>query len=163
MRTALGLGTVLAWGMLALAQDKPAVDKPADKAAARFGVPVDLKEYPQDNPQDALASVLKAVGQKRLDYLLAQLAEPSFVDARVKVLAGGLDTLRAEAADRLLNDPGAAKLLARFQKEGQWDTGDAEATVRVKDQARFLRFRKGADGRWYLVNENRDKPPPRQP
>jgi len=168
MRTVLGLVVVLAWGMLATAGDKPAAVQPGgvkpsgDKPVVRFGVAADLKEYPQGTPEEALGSVVKAVGQKRIDYLLAQLAEPAFVDARVKTLGGSLEPLRAEATERLVGDPGAAKLLARFQKEGLWNTGDTEATVRVGEQDRFMRFRRGADGRWYLVNENRNKPEPRR-
>src|SRR5438876_7020446 len=51
-------------------------------ATTRHGVAPELKSFPQATPKEALASVLKAVEMKRFDYLLAQLAEPDWVDGR---------------------------------------------------------------------------------
>ena len=44
--------------------------------AAHFRVAPDLKTYPQGTAKEALASVLEAIKKKRIDYLLAQLADP---------------------------------------------------------------------------------------
>src|SRR5438874_1381611 len=54
------------------------------KAAPRYGIDLDAKKYPQSNPKEALGSVLKAVGEKEFAYMLAHLADPDFVDSRVK-------------------------------------------------------------------------------
>ena len=51
--------------------------------------PLDLKTYPQATAKEALASVLKAVEAKRIDYLVAQLADPAYIDDRVQRLYGG--------------------------------------------------------------------------
>src|SRR5258708_5962270 len=56
------------------------------KEAIRFGVLHDPDAYPQSEPKEALASVVKAVNLKQFDYLLAHLADPKFVDARVEEL-----------------------------------------------------------------------------
>src|SRR5262245_48305379 len=56
---------------------------------ARHGVALDLKGFPQGTAKEALASVLKAIDAKRIDYLVAQLADPAFIDARVKKVYGG--------------------------------------------------------------------------
>ncbi len=122
----------------------------------RHGVEADLKAYPQGEPREALASVLKAVENKRVDYLLAHLADPDFVDRRVKDNGGKLDELLKETTAKLLGDPGAAKQLARFLKEGEWQTTETTACVRLKDVPdRSVCLRK-IDGRWFM--QNRYKP-----
>ena len=55
----------------------------------RYGVEVDLKTFPQGAPKETLASVLKAADAGRFDYLTAQLADPPFIDERVKTVFGG--------------------------------------------------------------------------
>jgi hypothetical protein len=125
-----------------------------EKSPARHGVTADLKSFPQATPKQALASVLKAIDLKRIDYLLAQLSEPEWVDERVKIYEGGFAELTKETAARL--DPPAVKKLARFLKEGEFETLDGTAVVRLKDvKDRVVRLRK-IDRRWYL--ENRYKP-----
>jgi hypothetical protein len=120
----------------------------------RYGVEADLKTYPQNSPKDTLASVLQAIDNKQIDYLLAHLADPQFVDRRVE--ASGFEETLKEAKTRLLDDPSAAKQLRRFLKDGEWHIADGTATVRLKDVTdRWVYLRK-ADGRWFL--ENRWKP-----
>ncbi len=123
--------------------------------AARYGVEADLKTYPQDTPKEALASVLKAADAGRFDYLTAQLADPQFIDDRVKNLFGGVFHEQVKDVKARL-DPGALKLLRRFLSDGEWTTDDGGATVRLKDvDDRAIFFRK-IDGRWYM--EHRSKP-----
>jgi hypothetical protein len=125
-----------------------------EKSTGRYGVVADLKSFPQATPKQALASVLKSVDLKRIDYLLAQLSDPQWVDGRVKVYEGGFPELVREASARL--DPSAVKKLGRFLKEGEFETLDNTAFVRLKDvKDRVVRLRK-IDGRWYL--ESRFKP-----
>jgi hypothetical protein len=125
----------------------------ADIPGTRYGIPPDLRSYPQGTPKETLASVLKAVDLKRFDYLLAQLAEPDWVDARVEVLAGGFKDAVTEAAERL--DAPAVKQLKRFLDEGELETLDTSATMRLKSaKDRVVRLRK-IDKRWYLLHTNR--------
>jgi len=127
-----------------------------DKAPAkRYGVDADLKGYPQATPKETLASVLKAVENKRVDYLLAQLADPDWVDRRVKEHTDGFAALVEDGKSRLIDDPGPGKRLTKFLKDGDWKIDDNMAAVRLKevdDQAVFFR-RVGT--RWFL--ENRKK------
>jgi hypothetical protein len=123
--------------------------------AKRHGVEADLKAYPQATPKEALASVVKAVEDKRIDYLVAQLTDPVFVDRRVKDTAGDFDGLVKEATAKLVDDPGPARQLQRLLKDGDWDVQDERASVRLKDaRDRWCYFRK-ADGRWFLENRSR--------
>jgi hypothetical protein len=122
--------------------------------APRYGVALDSKTYPQTTPQETLTSVLKAVENKRLDYLTAQLADPMFIDDRVKRLyAGNFQEQVEDTATRF--DPSTAKLLGRFLKEGEWMMANETANVRLKDvKDRMVFFRK-VGARWYL--EHRTK------
>lgn len=129
----------------------------AESPPPRYGVAADLKTYPQATPKETLASVLKALTAKRVDYVVAQLADPEFVDRRVKDNGGKPDELLQEAKARLLDDPATVKMFERFLKDGAWGEGEEAATASLKGVTdRKLFFRKRG-GRWYL--ENREKEP----
>ncbi|HEV3448581.1 MAG TPA: hypothetical protein VG099_28345, partial [Gemmataceae bacterium] len=70
----------------------PALQAQQDQDATpprRYGVLLNQQNYPQEDPKQALASVVKAIDRQRIDYLLAHLADPDFVDERVKEVYGG--------------------------------------------------------------------------
>jgi hypothetical protein len=126
-----------------------------DGGAARYGIAPDLKTYPQATAKEALTSVLKAVEAKRFDYLVAQLADPDFVDDRVKRLYGGkFEQQVGDTRTRL--DPRAVEMLKQFLKDGEWTEEKSRATVRLKDVPDQCVYLRQLDGRWYL--ENRIKP-----
>lgn len=125
------------------------------EGASRYGVAPDLKTYPQATAKEALASVLKAVEAKRFDYLVAQLADPEFVDDRVKRLYGGNFKEQVEDTRTRLDAP-AVEMLKRFLKDGEWTEEKGRATVRLKDVPDQCVSLRQIDGRWYL--ENRSKP-----
>ncbi len=120
---------------------------------SRHGVAPDLRSYPQATAKEALASVVKAVDAKRFDYLLAHLADPTWVDERAGVLAGGFKEMVREATERF--DAPTVKRLKRYLEEGDFETLDAQAVVRLKNgKDRVVRLRK-VNARWYIQNENR--------
>ena len=117
---------------------------------ARFGVEINLKSFPQATPKEALASALKVVDLKRVDYLMAHLTDPDWVDRRVELYQGGFAELVREATAKL--DAPAVKQLRRFLDEGDFETLDTGAVVRHKKVPdRIVRFRKVGD-RWFLRN-----------
>jgi hypothetical protein len=123
--------------------------------ATRYNVAADLKNYPQGTAKEALASVVKAVEGKRVDYLLAQLADPEWVDDRVKNYDGKFSVLLDETKGKLLDDPAPLKQFKLFEKEGEWSEEGTSASVSHKDVAeRRAYFRKVGD-RWYLLNRLR--------
>jgi hypothetical protein len=125
----------------------------ADAPVSRHGVAIDIKSYPQATPKETLASVFKAVELKRFDYLVAQLSDPEDVDARVEVLAGGFKEVVKEAEEKL--DAPAVKKLKRFLQEGEFETLENQAVVRLKDAPnRVVRLRK-ISKRWYLQNTSK--------
>src|SRR5262245_10521476 len=129
-----------------------------NKSTKRYGVEAELDFFPQDTPKNTLESVLKAIERKRITYLLAQLADPKFVDERVKSYGGNFDELVAETAKKLKDDPASVKELYRFLKEGEWEAGDGTATAKLKEVKDRQVFMRKIGERWFL--ENRMKPEP---
>ena len=122
----------------------------------RYGVILNQQSYPQTDHKQALASVIKAIDKQRVDYLLAHLADPDFVDERVKeVYSGNFEELVKETTTKLRDNPTEAKQLERFLKEGDWDAKENTATARLKDVKDRQVFMKKAGKNWYL--ENRQK------
>jgi hypothetical protein len=129
--------------------------EPPAKEGARYGVSADRAAYPQGTAKETLASVLKAVDAGRFDYLVAQLAEPDWVDRRVKDLFAGKFAEQVEDTRTRL-DPATVKLLRRFLQDGEWTADKDQESVRLKDVSdRGVFFRKKGD-RWFL--EHRSKP-----
>jgi hypothetical protein len=150
MRAACGLGLLLAAaGVVGAGPEAPATTE-----GVRYGIAPDLKTYPQGTAREALASVLKAIDAGRFDYLVAQLADPAWVDDRVgRLFAGRFQDQVEDTRNRL--DPATVKLLRRFLRDGEWGGEKGQESVRLKDPSdRALFFRKRAD-RWYL--EHRSK------
>jgi hypothetical protein len=133
----------------------PALALAADKSETRYGVAPDLKTYPQATAKEALASVIKAAGDKRIDYLVAQLADPDYIDEQVSKRFGGSFEQQVEDT-RIQMNASTLKLFERFLKDGEWSGDKNEKCLRHKDvKDRCVFFRRVGD-RWYL--ENRNKP-----
>jgi hypothetical protein len=126
------------------------------KDDVRFGFPYDPDNFAQGTAKQCLASVIKAIDKRRVDYLMAQLADPAFVDMRVKQQYGGdfREMVRA-TEEKIASNPTVLKELRRFLSEGEWEDGEETATVKLKDVKRVV-FLKKIDSRWYF--ENRQKP-----
>jgi hypothetical protein len=123
----------------------------------RYGTHTDLDTYPQDNPQDTLKSVLLAIDRRRIDYLLAQLADPDWVDKRVRTVHDGkFDDMVKETTEQLAQDPTAVKQLGGFLKDGDWKEDGDRASAQLKGVKERVYFRKFGK-RWYF--ENQQKPP----
>jgi hypothetical protein len=118
-------------------------------AAERYGVAEDATKYPQSTPKEALASVLKAIEAKDFRYLMAQLAEPAFVDDRVKrVYAGKFDEQVEDTRTRM--DALVIKQFTRLAKDGKMEVGKIAAIVRSEDYPdRMIRL-VPREGKWYL-------------
>ena len=141
-----------------------------DKAGTkRYGVEPDIKKYPQGTPKDALGSVLKALGEKEIRYLLAYLAYPEFVDKRVagytqqlspklsdaEKKAQGFEKLVEKTTENFQDDPTKIKELQRFLKDGEWEEGAGEVVVKLKNIAARKVFLKKVDDRWVLLDREK--------
>lgn len=123
-----------------------------EKIAPRFGIDADLDRYPQKTAQDALRSVLAAIEGKRVDYLLAHLADPAFVDQRVKQVGGKFEAMVQETAKKLEADPEAIRQLRRFLTDGEWKEEGDTMTASTKDVAGKKVYFKKLGNRWMFEN-----------
>src|SRR2546423_1909605 len=107
MRSALAVVVALTAAASAVAQAPKDV-----KLAVRYGIEVDAEGYPQKTPREALESVARALDDRHFDYLLAQLAEPEYVDRRVREVHGGrFPEFVREVTAKVNDDPGMIKKL----------------------------------------------------
>ena len=128
-----------------------------EQPARRYGIDPSPNTYPQDDPKATLGSVIKAMEGKKIDYLLAQLADPKFVDRRVRLYDGKFESLVKETAGHLANDPTLLKTLKRMAREGEWEVGDAAASVSLKDNKEKRVFLKKIGNRWFFENRQMEK------
>lgn len=139
-----------------------------DKLAVRYTYEVDLEAYAQKTPQETLKSVVKAIGTKKIDYLLAHLADPEYVDARVdkykKLIPKGNEPGKAllafkrlvqETEEYFLEDPEQIQQLRRFAKEGDWKMDEATSVASIKGLVGRHVFMKKVRDRWFLENRQR--------
>jgi hypothetical protein len=122
-------------------------------SATRYGIALDLRTYPQGTAKETLASVFKSIEAKRVAYVVAQLADPAFVDDRVQRVYGGRFEEQVEDSRACLH-PLTVKLLQRFLKDGEWQEDKDRVTVRLKDEARRLYFKKD-HGRWFMAHASK--------
>jgi hypothetical protein len=130
----------------------------AKQPPARYGIEADLDNYPQAEAKTAFASVLKAIDQKKIDYLLAQLSDPQWVDDRVQKVHGGkFQELVKESRGKLASDPTEVDELHRFLREGAWNEGDSDAQVTLKDIPDHQVSLRKIGNRWYLENQKKQE------
>jgi hypothetical protein len=148
MRWVLILLAGLCVSMDAFAQQQPTLNP-------RYGLEFDTDGYPQNTPKETLASLLKAIEQRKVDYLLAHLADPLFVEARVAdVHKGSFPAMVQETIVKLRDDPEGIALLRRFLKEGEFDNQEMEGRATLKDMKDRLFFKR-YETRWFLENRRK--------
>ncbi len=135
----------------------------------RYEVPEELVKYPQQTPQQTMQSVAKILAENDLDYLLAHLTDPAFVDGKVKEYAKlykgppksvelvAFQKLVKEVRQHFVEDPMLVGELSRFGKEGIWeiDAKKGKASAKLPDVASrraYLVF-SNTTKRWYLENQ----------
>lgn len=161
MRLSVIVLTIILANCPSRAQDD-AKKKPAE---GRFGYKVDEELYPQKSPAEAMKAIVTAMDRKRIDYLLAQLADPAYVDYWVdqykKDVALGADEgksliafnrLTRETTQYFQSDPLIVKELRVFAREAKWtDEGDTAIGVVDTISARKVYLKKIGE-RWFLEN-----------
>ncbi|HLW68760.1 MAG TPA: hypothetical protein VKS79_25805 [Gemmataceae bacterium] len=153
MRLGMALVCVFAVGTAAWAQEKKAEPPPP-----RYGVKADLEAYPQGSAKEAMKSIATALERTRVDYILAHLTDPLFVDSRVKEFNGNFEGLVRDTEEHLA-DPKRRQEFVRFLKEGTVEESGTSAKVTLKDVPKKQMTLRQSGGRWFLDNESEaDKP-----
>jgi hypothetical protein len=152
MRIMLSIGCFLFVVGAALGQDTDG------RPAMRYGLNAHLREFPQATPKESLGSVIHAMEDGRIDYLLAQLSDPAFVDSRVKQVYGGkFEDLVSETRTKLNDNPAAIKELRRFLQDGEWQIAEAKASVQLKDVKSHQVYLRKIEDRWFFENKQSSK------
>lgn len=155
------LGT---WGviLLALAVGPVGITRAAERAPSldlttRYGLQVDLKHYPQSDPQQALRSVIRAASEGDIEYLLAHLISPAQVDAKLR---GNRHTL-VVLADKATSAKSKRMIdgVNRHLNDGKWAIHRQLAWSEVEDVL-HVSFEK-IGNRWFM--HNAPVPQPSQP
>jgi hypothetical protein len=129
-----------------------AQDKPPGAPAERFNVPSNIETYPQGSPKQVMGSVLKAIDRKRIDYLLAHLAEPSFVEEKVRQFGGRFEELVRETTIHFGEEMTAMRDFRRILNEGTAEGTGATVRVTHKDIKGRAVFLRQIGGRWFIEN-----------
>jgi hypothetical protein len=149
--------SLLALSFAGLALSFAAAQEKADIPLNRFQVIYDPGNYPQTTPQEALGSIIKAIGRERYDYLVAHLLDPTFVDNRLRSDNITPDQLGKDVKAHLLEDPDLVKSLRRFLDEGEFSSGASQVTVRLKDVKDKQVYLKKVGTRWYMENRPQEE------
>lgn len=126
------------------------------KVAPRFTIEWDGESFPQANAKDAFASVVKAIDQNRIDYLLAHLVDPEYVERRVSELGGRFDRAVETTRQKFADDPESVKELKRFLNDGEYAETAEAVTVKLKGTPRAVYLKKVGD-RWFFENRQKAK------
>jgi len=151
--------------LILLAVFASAQDEVKKKAPPRFGFLVDEMTYPQKTPKDAMGSIIAALDRKKVDYFMAQIADPTYVEywvERYKAdFAQGKDEARRllafdrlvrETSENYLNDPLIVKDLRAFAKDAKWEETDGIAIGTTEMVPARKVFLKKIGERWFLEN-----------
>ena len=152
------------WG-----QDRPA-KAPKATLNLRFGLDVNLIRYPQKTPQEAVQSAVKAIFDQRFDYLLAHIADPTYVDAKVEKYRLALPGKKEAATTRLafqqlvkettvffFEDAERIAELGLFGKEAEWKIDEDSAVGSLKKLPGRQVFLSRMEDRWFLENRQKDE------
>jgi hypothetical protein len=165
---------LLIGGGLGLAQEK--VEPPP-----RFGVPAESELYPQTSPKTTMISIGKAFERNRIDYLLAHLIDPAFVDEKVaqfyrikfgkspdqdrdnrnfdRRIKEAFDDFIKEVNKHMADEPRQTGYLTKLLKEGMIEEGGTSAKVTHKDIPNFAIAMRQIEGRWYMLNDDSPEKP----
>jgi len=137
---------------LAAAQEKKPV-----QPAARFGITADLETYPQGSAKQALQSVAKALDRKRVEYILAHLSDPAFVDEQVQKFDGKFNDLVQETVKHFADNPKQTQEFRKFLTQGEVAESGASAKVSLKDVPDRQISLRLIEGRWFIMNDTEKK------
>jgi lambda repressor-like predicted transcriptional regulator len=119
----------------------------------RYGIPVDPTHFSQDGAQQTVRSIVRALDDGKVSYMLAHLIAPEDIDAKLKFDRAALRRLAGKATaastEKLRN------ALVDHLEQGRWIIKGGRALSEVQDRADLTLERVG--GRWYMHNVPRRK------
>ncbi|QVL33394.1 hypothetical protein KIH39_05635 [Telmatocola sphagniphila] len=145
--------------MLVLASLPLAAQEKKEKeiVQTRFGVLPNVELYPQSEPKELLNSVVKALQQGRVEYLLAHLTDPSFIESRMRNSNASFSELVEVAKAKLKEDPDLYRSIRIIAREGELAEQGDVAMFSQKDFKDRKIFVVKIGQRWFIRNERTEK------
>jgi hypothetical protein len=129
----------------------PAALLPAQavKESGRFGIPLDEASFPQNSPENLRKSLLNALNSDKIEYMLAHLADPSFIDKNVREVHEG-DFAKQVAETREKLKKGLKSPLESLLKEGKLSASEKSASLKDSALNDFIISMKLENNKWYM-------------
>ena len=126
----------------------------AVKESGRFGIALDEASFPQNSPENLRKSLLKALNSDKIEYMLAHLADPSFIDKNVReVHEGNFAKQVAETREKLKK--GLKSPLESLLKEGKLNASEKSASLTDPALKDFIITMKLENNKWYMENNKK--------
>ena len=126
----------------------------AVKEIGRFGIALDEASFPQNSPENLRKSLLKALDLDKIEYLLAHLADPLFIDKNIKeVHEGSFAKQVAETREKLKK--GLKSPLESLLKDGKLEVTAKSASLKDSTLKDFALSMKLENNKWYMENNKK--------
>ena len=122
--------------------------------AQRYGYQVDLKRYPQGNPQETIRSIAKATVAGDVGYMVAHLISPQETDQKFRGDVAKFQRLTVKATPEKSAE--MVKALSLHLNDGIWTVWRNRAWSNV-DGALGLSLQ-STGNRWFMHNTPQDMP-----
>lgn len=123
----------------------------AIKESSRYGIALDEESFPQNSPENLRKSLSKALNSDKIEYMVAHLADPLFIDKNIReVHEGDFAKQVAETREKLKN--GLKSPLEFLLKEGKLTTSEKSASLKdptLKDGSISMKLE---NSKWYMEN-----------
>jgi len=126
----------------------------AVKESGRFGIVLDEATFPQNSPENLRKSLLKALNSDKIEYMLAHLADPSFIDKNVREVHEG-DFAKQVAETREKLKKGLKSPLESLLKEGKLNASEKSASLKDPNLKDFIISMKLENNKWYMENNKK--------
>ena len=126
----------------------------AVKESGRFGIPLDEASFPQNSPENLRKSLLNALNSDKIEYMLAHLADPSFIDKNVREVHEG-DFAKQVAETREKLKKGLKSPLESLLKEGKLSASEKSASLKDSALKDFIISMKLENNKWYMENNKK--------
>lgn len=126
----------------------------AVKESGRYGIPIDEAAFPQNSPENLRKSLLKALESDKIDYMLAHLAHPAFIEKNVReVHEGDFSKQVSETKEKLKN--GLKTPLETLLKKGKLESSEKAGTIKDPTLKDFVIHMKLENNKWYMENNKK--------
>jgi hypothetical protein len=140
--------------MVNLATIQNHIQAQAVKESGRYGIAVDEATFPQNSPENLRKSLLKALESDKIDYMLAHLAHPAFIEKNVReVHEGDFSKQVSETKEKLKN--GLKTPLETLLKTGKLEYSEKAGTIKDPGLKDFVIHMKLENNKWYMENNKK--------